>query len=97
MEITITPFGDLQVADVTDDDLAETAGTIAAAARLAAAFSQSSADGLLLLASHEYDQELSAAAAFWRGLRGNSSRPFVIWEKDRWRSGNPSRSLRPID
>jgi non-specific serine/threonine protein kinase len=70
MEITITPAGQLRLADEPGGDAGSEPTTIAAdaSARLAAAFSTSSAAGLLLLASHEFEIALPAGLAFWRGF-----------------------------
>jgi non-specific serine/threonine protein kinase len=63
--LTITPGRQLQVADDPDSLplISDTALTA-----LETAFAQSSAAGLLRLASHELDEELPAVLVFWRGL-----------------------------
>jgi non-specific serine/threonine protein kinase len=65
MNLSITPHGRLEVVEDPDSLPAIPESTAAA---LQAAFAQSSAEGLLLLASHELQQELPPAFVFWRGL-----------------------------
>src|SRR5947209_1438599 len=63
--LAITPSGHLRVEDgpATQPPIPETT-----AALLRGAFAQSSADGLLVLATRELDQEVPADFVFWRGV-----------------------------
>src|SRR5947208_13549416 len=63
--VVITPTGHLRL---EDGPAAEPTFGEDTAAALRRAFGQSSADGLLLLAGQEMDQELPADFVFWRSL-----------------------------
>jgi len=65
ISLVIAPSGRLHVEDIAD---ARPEISDAAAATLEKAFSRSSADGLLALASEEMSHDLPPDFAFWRGL-----------------------------
>jgi superfamily II DNA or RNA helicase len=62
---TITPGGQLHTIESSDVERAVSPAVVAAIGR---AFGNSSAHGLLMLASGELSEELPAACVFWRGL-----------------------------
>src|SRR5205823_4953184 len=65
LSLAITPGGHLRV---EDDPESQPAVAETAAGRLRRAFELASAEGLLVLAARELDQELPAALVFWRGF-----------------------------
>ena len=87
MNIVVTPAGQFGIAEDT-----EGLGTLpdGAAAGLAAAFARSSGEGLLLLASHEFAQELPPGAFVPAGelCGGIFFRRSAIWARGRSRNGS---------
>ena len=85
MNIVVTPAGQLRIAEDT-----EGLGTLpdGAAAGLAAAFARSSGEGLLLLASHEFAQELPRRSRSGAASRGIFFRRSAIWARGRSRNGS---------
>src|SRR5687767_9013690 len=65
LSLTITPSGHLHVREASES---QPAVPDTAATGLRGAFQESSAAGLLLLATNELDQELPAEFIFWRGF-----------------------------
>ncbi len=63
--LLVTPSGQLRFEDRPEAELPIPRATAAALRR---AFEESSAAGLLLLASHDLDQELPAEFVYWRGM-----------------------------
>lgn len=65
LSLVITPSGHLRVEDEPDSECPVSEVT---ATKLRGAFTRSSSDGLLLLATNELEEELPAAFVFWRGI-----------------------------
>ena len=65
LNVFITPAGRLHI-EQSPESLPEVSDDVAA--QLETAFAESSAAGLVLLASHELHESLPAALVFWRGL-----------------------------
>src|SRR5579863_7754422 len=65
LNVLITPAGRLQI-EQAPDSLPEVSDDVAS--QLERAFTESSAAGLVLLASHELHANLPAAFVFWRAL-----------------------------